>query len=131
MRRSDVQRISKPEPDRAIPTNVVNDPERGTDDRMVAAVTTSQSTPDQLETLLLRLLAGPAVLASPPKPEPPTVEQLLQRLLAGAQARKPAPPGSVVELRPKNPGGGEAQIMASRDVAIGHGRWPSLRHSRY
>ena len=29
--------------------------------------------------------------APPPKPEPPTLEQLLQCLLAGAQARKPAP----------------------------------------
>ena len=58
---------------------------------MVAAVTSSQSTPDQLETLLQRLLAGAAVPAPPPKPEPPTVEQLLQSLLVGAQARKPSP----------------------------------------
>ena len=58
---------------------------------MVAAVTTSQSTPDQLETLLRRLLAGPAVPAPLPKPEPPTVEQLLQCLLVEAQTRKPAP----------------------------------------
>ena len=86
---SDVWRISKS--DQAFLTYVVSDSERGTDDRMVAAVTTSQSTPDQLETLLRWLLAGPAVLAPPPKPEPPTVEQLLQRLLAGAQGQKSAP----------------------------------------
>ena len=83
---SDVRRISKPGPDRAFPTYVVSDSERGTGDQMVAAVTTSQSTPDQLETLLRRLLAGPAVPAPPPKPEPPTVEQLLQRLLAGTRS---------------------------------------------
>ena len=88
---SDVRRMSKPGPDRTFPIYVVIDSERGTDDRMVAAVTTSQSTPDQL-ILLRRLLADPAVPAPPPKPEPPTVEQLLQRLLAGAQARRPPRP---------------------------------------
>ena len=61
------------------------------EDWMVAAVTTSQSTPVQFETLLRRLLPGPVVPAPPPKPEPSTLEQLLQRLLAGAQARKPVP----------------------------------------
>ena len=71
---SDVRRISKPGPDLAFPTYVVSDSERGTDDRRVDAVTTSQSTSDQLETLLRRLLAGPDVPAPPPKPEPPTVE---------------------------------------------------------
>ena len=60
---SDVRRISKPGPDWAFPTYVVSDSGGGTDDQMVAAVTTSQSTPDQLETLLRRLLAGPAVPA--------------------------------------------------------------------
>ena len=45
---------------------------------MVAAATTSQSTPDQLETLLQRLFPGPVVLVPPPKPS--TVEQLLQRI---------------------------------------------------
>ena len=88
---SDVRRISKPGPVRAFPTYVASDSGGGADDRMMAAVTTSQSSPDQLKTLLRRLLAGPAVPAPPTKPEPPTVEQLLQRLLPGAQTRKPAP----------------------------------------
>ena len=88
---SDVQRISKPGPDRAFPTYMVSVPKGELDDRRVAAVTTSQSTLDQLETLLRMLLAGPAVLAPPPKPDPPTVEQLLQCLLAGTQVRKPTP----------------------------------------
>ena len=59
---------------------------------MVAAVTTSQSAPDQLETLLRQLLPSPVVPAPPTKPEPSTLEQLLQRLLAGAPAQKPARP---------------------------------------
>ena len=50
---ADVWRISKPGPDQAFPTYVVSDSERETDDRKVAAVTTSQSTPDQLETALM------------------------------------------------------------------------------
>ena len=49
---SDARRISRPGPDRAFPTYVVSDSEKGTNNRKVAAVTTSQSTPDQLETLL-------------------------------------------------------------------------------
>ena len=82
---SDVRRLSKPGPDRALPKYMVCDSGCRTEDRMVAAVTTSQSTPDQLETASTAASwSGP-----PPKLEPSTVEQ---RLLAGAQARKkPAP----------------------------------------
>ena len=50
--------ISKPGPDRALPTYMVSDCRGRTEDRMVAAVATSKSTPDQFETLLRRLLAG-------------------------------------------------------------------------
>ena len=50
----------------------------------MAAVTTQQSMPDQLETLLQRLLVGMAVPAPAPKP-------LLQCLLAGTQARQLVP----------------------------------------
>ena len=84
----DVRRFSKPGPDRALPAYMVSDSGCRTEDRMVAAV--SQSTPDQLETLLRRLFPGPVVPAPPPKPEPSTLEQLLQCLLAGTQALKPA-----------------------------------------
>ena len=46
---SDVRRVSKPGPGPAFPTYVVSGPERRVDDLWVAAVTTPQSTPDQVE----------------------------------------------------------------------------------
>ena len=53
---SDARRPSKPGPERALMVYTVDDPGCGRDDRMVAAVTTSPTAPDQLETLLRRLL---------------------------------------------------------------------------
>ena len=55
----------------------------------MAAVTTPQSTPDQVEDFFRRLLASAAAPA--PKPEPPAVDHLLQRLVAETQARQPVP----------------------------------------
>ena len=75
----------KPGPDPTFPTNVVSGSDREMDDLRVAAVTNPQSTPDQLETMLRRLLAGTAV------PAVPRLEQLLQRLLVGTPARQPVP----------------------------------------
>ena len=72
--------------------NTGDEPGCGLDDRMVAAVTVPPAVPDQLETLLRRLLPTPVVPASPPKPVPTELESLLQRLLAGVQAPKPIPP---------------------------------------
>ena len=90
----DTQRLNKPEPDRALPIYAVDESGCETDDRMVAVVTTSQTVPDQLETLLRRLLPSSVALPPPLRPVPSTLEQLLQRLLAGAQAPKPAPPAN-------------------------------------
>ena len=81
---SDGRRFSKPGPDRALTTYMWSDSGCRMEYRMVAAVTTSQSTPDQLKTLLRPLLPGPVV----PSGGAATLEQLLPRLLAGAQARK-------------------------------------------
>ena len=79
---SDVRRVSKPGPDPVFPTYAVSDPDRGVDDLRVAAVTTPQSTPDQVK-VFRRLLANAATAPAPtPKPEPPAVDQLLQRLVA-------------------------------------------------
>ena len=52
---ADSRRLSKPEPDMELPIYAVNESGCGMDNRMVAAVTTSQTTPDQLETLLRHL----------------------------------------------------------------------------
>ena len=53
--------------------------------KQVTAVTRPQSSPDQLKDLLRRLLA--AVDTPAPAPEVPTVEKLLQRLVAETQSR--------------------------------------------
>ena len=87
----DVRQTSKPGPDPTYPTYAVSGSDGGMDDLRVAAVTTPQSAPDQLETLFWRLLASTAAPAPAPKPEPPTVGQLLQHLLPEAQSRQPAP----------------------------------------
>ena len=53
---SDVRQVSKSGPDPAFPTYVVSYPDRGVDDLRMAAFTTPQSTPDQVEIFFRRLL---------------------------------------------------------------------------
>ena len=57
-----------------------------------AAVTKPKPPPDQLEDMLRRLLANRAapVPVPAPVPEVPTVDKLLQRLVAETQSRQPA-----------------------------------------
>ena len=57
----------------------------------MAAVTKPKSTPDQVEDLLRRLLAGMASPAPVPAPVVPMVEKLLQRLVVETQSRQPTP----------------------------------------
>ena len=64
---SDIQRVSKSAPD-----PVVSDPDRGVDDQRVAAVTTPQSMPDQVEFFFWLLTSAPAPT---PKPEIPAVDR--------------------------------------------------------
>ena len=79
-----VRRISKPSPDPIYPAYVVGDSDKISETKWVAAVTRPKSVPDQLEDLLRRLLA--AVDTPAPVPEAPTVEKLLQRLVAETQS---------------------------------------------
>ena len=84
---SDARRFSKPGPESALPVYTVDKPGYGRDDRMVAAVTTSPTPPDQLECLLRRLLLALVVPTPPTKQVPSALEQLLQRLLVGLRHR--------------------------------------------
>ena len=47
----EIRRVSKPGPEPVYPAYVVSDSDKGVDDLHVAAVTTPQSTPDQVEIL--------------------------------------------------------------------------------
>ena len=86
---SDTQSFSKPGPDRTLPIYTVDASSCGMDDRVVAADTTTQPAPDQLETLLRRLLPGPVVPHPPLKPVPSILEQLLVFVLTEVQAPQP------------------------------------------
>ena len=89
---SDVRRASKPGPDTVFPAYAVSDLDGRVDDLRVAAVATPQSTTDQVEGFLRRLLASTVATPAPTlKPEPPAIDQLLQRLMVETQARQPAP----------------------------------------
>ena len=106
---SEVRRVSKPGPDPAFPTYVVSDPDRGVDDLRVAAVTTPQSTPDQVEIFFCHLLTSAAATAPTPAPEPPVVERGL-------------PPISVVMFDPRTRGaGGAARIAVPREGVVDQG----------
>ena len=80
------RRFSKLGPDRTLPIYMVDTLSDAMDDRVVAAVTTTQPEPDQLETLLKLLLSGPVVPSPPPEPVPSVLEQLLQSLLTEVHA---------------------------------------------
>ena len=87
----EIRRVSKPVPEPVYPAYVVSESDKGVDDLRVAAVATTQSTPDQMEILFRRLLASAAAPTPVPAPvlEPPAVERLLQRLVAEAKVRQP------------------------------------------
>ena len=55
-----IQRSSKPGPEPVYLAHVVSDSDKGVDDLRVVAVATPQSTPDQVEIILRRLLASAA-----------------------------------------------------------------------
>ena len=88
----EIRRVSKPSPDPIYLAYVVGDSDHVGETIRVAAVTKPKSPPDQLEDLLRRLLANMAAPVPVPAPvlEVPTVEKLLQRLVAETQSHQPA-----------------------------------------
>ena len=88
----EIRQVSKPSPDPIYPAYVVGDSEHVGETLRVAAVTKPKSPQDQLEDLLRWLLANMVapVPVPAPLPEVPTVDKLLQRLVAETQGRQPA-----------------------------------------
>ena len=95
----EIRRVSKPSPDPIYPAYVVSNSDHVGETIQVAAVTKLKSPLDQLKDLLRWLLANMAapVLFPAPVPEVPTVEKLLQRLVAETQSRQ------LAAVSPPNP----------------------------
>ena len=88
--------VGKPSPDPIYRAYVVGDSDNISETTQVAAITMPKSGPDLLEDLLRRLLT--AVDTPAPIPEVPTVEKLLQCLVAETQSHPSpfvSPPESV------------------------------------
>ena len=66
----EIRRVSKPGPEPIYPAYVVGDSDKVVEEIRVAAVTKPKSTPDQVEDLFRRLLAGVAPPAPVPAPVP-------------------------------------------------------------
>ena len=91
---SEVRRVSKPMPEPAYPAYVVNELEYETEPVRVVTVNNPNSSVDQMEELLKRLLAvlTPAVPTLAKAPETSPMDKLVQLLLSETGKRKPAPP---------------------------------------
>ena len=90
---TEVRRVSKPMPEPAYPAYVVNESEYETEPVRVVTVNKPNSSVDQMEELLKRLLAvlTPAVPAPAKAPETSQMDKLVQLLLSETGKRKPAP----------------------------------------
>ena len=90
----EVRRISKPMPEPAYPTYVVKQPDYETEQVRVVTVNKPNSSVDQSEELLKKLLVSLTSMVSPPSraPELSPMDKLVQLLLSEAAKREPAPP---------------------------------------
>ena len=93
----EVRRISKPMPEPAYPTYVVEQPDYETEPVRVVTVNKPNSSVDQSEELLKKLLAVLTPTVSPPAraPELSPMDKLVQLLLSETAKREPAPPTPV------------------------------------
>ena len=93
----EVRRISKPIPEPAYPTYVVKQPDYETEPVRVVTVNKPNSSVDQSEELLKKLLAVLTPTVSPPAraPELSPMDKLVQLLLSETAMREPAPPTPV------------------------------------
>ena len=89
----EVRRVSKPMPEPAYPAYVVNEPEYETEPVRVVTVNKPNSSVDQMEELVKRLLAvlTPAVPTPAKAPETSPMDKVVQLLLLETEKRKPAP----------------------------------------
>ena len=116
---TEVRRVSKPMPE---PAYVVNESEYETEPVRVVTVNKPNSSVDQMEELLKRLLAvlTPAVPTPAKAPETSPMDKLDQLLLSETGKRKPAPPV------PAEPAGWETMLRTYFAE-----QQPSLQQPRY
>ena len=122
-----IRRASKPGPEPIYPAYVVGDSDKVVEEIQVVLVTKPKSTPDQVEDLFRRLLAGVALPAPVPAPVPdvPVVEKLLQRLVAETQICQPTP------VVASEPAGLETLLRSLLSGQLAHMQQPrqgSFRH---
>ena len=90
----EVRRVSKPMPEPAYPAYVINESDYETEPVRVVTMNKPNSSVDQMEELLKRLLTvlTPAVPTPAKTPETSPMDKLVQLLLSETAQRKPVPP---------------------------------------
>ena len=98
----EIRRVSKPMPEPAYPAYVVNESEYEMEPVRVVTMNKPNSSVDQMEELLKRLLTmlTPTVPTPAKTPETSPMDKLVQLLLSETAQRKPAPPPPPVPAEP-------------------------------
>ena len=91
----EVRRVSKPMPEPAYPTYVVEQSEYETEPVQVVTVNKPNSLVDQSEELPKKITGSADPNSSPPPPELSPMDKLVQLLLSETAKRKPVPPTPV------------------------------------
>ena len=133
----EVRRVSKPMPEPAYRAYVVNESEYETEPVQVVTVNKPNSSVDQMEELLKRLLTmlTPAVPAPVKTPQTSPMDKLVQLLLSETAQHKPVPPVPAepagVETMLRKTAGGPTNLARNEVFScgkMGHGanRCPTL-----